>query len=62
MEPTTVSSIHEATKGSDWWLRPESAAARTVAYAVTSGYLRRHSHTQVEWTEAGLAKARRNLG
>jgi hypothetical protein len=60
-EPLTIDSIGAAMKGNAWWLEPESSDARTITRALSADYLRRSSHTQIEWTEAGLAKARAEL-
>lgn len=57
----TVTSVDEAMKGNDFWLHPTSDAARIVEDATRRGFIRRMSHTQVEWTEVGLAKARAEL-
>lgn len=56
-----IESITEAMKGNDFWLNPASEKAWIVNEAVQRGYIRRPSTTQVEWTEEGLAKARREL-
>lgn len=56
----TIAAVQQAMKGNAWWLEPGSEAARTIGAAVSAGYLRRFSHTQIEWTEAGVAKAHRD--
>lgn len=65
----TVASIQRALDArqpgdltaTDFWLRPESLAAQIVNMATKAGYLVRLSHTQAQWTNEGLAKARREL-
>ena len=63
----TIDSIQNAmtytypAKGDEFWLDPKGEKARIVEEATKKGYLRRFSHTQVEWTEEGLKKARQEL-
>lgn len=57
----TVNAIDAAMKGNAFWLDAGSEQARIVGEATRRGFIRRASHTQVEWTEAGLAKARAEL-
>lgn len=62
-KPTlTINTIDAAMKGNDFWLKGDSEAGRIVREATARGFIRRISHTQVEWSEAGLAKARAELG
>lgn len=58
----TVETITEAMKGNDFWMNGESDAAKVVAEAARRGFIKRLSHTQAQWTEAGLTKARAELG
>lgn len=62
MTNLTVETITEAMKGNGFWLDGESDAAKVVAEATRRGFIKRLSHTQAQWTEAGLAKARAELG
>ena len=57
----TVETITKAMKGNDFWLNRESDAAKVVEEATRRGFIKRLSHTQAQWTEAGLAKARAEL-
>lgn len=57
----TVQTIDDAMKGNAFWLEPNSDAARIVIAATRAGYVKRLSHTQVQWTEEGLARARAEL-
>lgn len=57
----TVTLINEAMKGNAFWLDSTSREAWIIARATTLGYVKRLSHTQVQWTDEGLAKARREL-
>lgn len=65
----TVASIQRALEArqpgdmtaTEFWLRPESLAAQIVNMATKAGYVVRLSHTQAQWTNEGLAKARREL-
>lgn len=57
----TVAVIGEAMKGNAFWLDSMSREAWIVNRATTLGYVKRLSHTQVQWTDEGLAKARREL-
>ena len=57
----TPELIQNAMQGNDFWLKPGSDSAKIVDEATKRGYVRRYSHTQVEWTDAGLAKAREEL-
>lgn len=59
--PLTITTIDAAMKGNDFWLKGASEARRIVREATARGFIRRLSHTQVEWSEAGLAKARTEL-
>lgn len=59
--PLTVESISAALRGSDFWLNPTSNAARIVTEAARLGYVTRLSHTQAQWTDEGLARARAEL-
>lgn len=61
MTTLTIEAIDQAMKGNTWWTRPKSEEAKIVLEAVTLGYVKRLSHTQVQWTEEGLAKAKREL-
>lgn len=61
MTTLTINTISEAMKGNAFWLDAGSDAARIVAEATRRGFIRRASHTQVEWTDAGLEKARAEL-
>ena len=58
----TVESISAAMKGADFWLNPDSEASSIVSEATRRGFIKRLSHTQAQWTEAGLTKARAELG
>jgi hypothetical protein len=57
----SVTLIDNAMKGNDFWLKPDSLSACIVAHATRAGYVRRISHTQIEWTHEGLAKARAEI-
>jgi hypothetical protein len=57
----TVKLIGEAMTGNKFWLDSTSQEAWIVSRATALGYVLRLSHTQVQWTEAGLEKARREL-
>lgn len=47
----TVESIHNSIQGNNFWLKPDSKEAKIVNQAIKEGYLRRTSHTQVEWKD-----------
>lgn len=55
----TVNTIDDAMRGNAFWLNPNSEAAAIVEEAARLGYIRRISHTQVEWKEEGIEAARR---
>jgi hypothetical protein len=57
----TINTIDAAMKGNAFWLKGDSEAGRIVREATARGFVRRLSHTQVQWTEAGLEKARAEL-
>lgn len=56
----TVTNIDNALK-SDFWLQEHSTKALIVRDATRSGYIVRLSHTQAQWTEDGLLRARIEL-
>lgn len=53
----TIDSISKAMLGYTFWLDPNSDEAKIVNEATKRGYVRRWSHTQIEWTWDGFAKA-----
>lgn len=57
----TVKLISDAMKGDKFWLDSTSREAQIIRRATALGYVLRLSHTQVQWTEAGLEKARREI-
>lgn len=52
----TIRQIQQAMETSNFWLHAESRDANIINEAVCRGYVRRISHTQVEWTDEGLRK------
>lgn len=63
----TIDSIQKAMtsifpyKGDEFWLDPKGEKAQIVEEATRRGYLKRLSHTQIQWTEEGLKRARQEL-
>ncbi len=56
-----TNSIDKAMKGDNFWLDSDSLESYIVQRATALNYINRISHTQVEWTEKSLAKARKEL-
>lgn len=56
----TPQQIQEALKDNNYnfWMKPESIEAQIIKAATEAGYVRRVSHTQAEWTEAGAKWAK----
>jgi hypothetical protein len=59
MKNLTIHTIDAAMKNNEFWLNQNSEAAAIVEEAAKLGYIRRISHTQVEWKEEGIETARR---
>ena len=57
----TVNGIHNAMKSDAWWLNRNSIEATIIRAAEARGYIRTLSQTQVEWTEHGIERARKEL-
>ena len=55
-----VDLIQKAMGVDSFWLHPESNAAKIVNFAVENGYVRRLSHTQVEWVSGEAIEKLRN--
>ncbi len=57
-EKLTVNNIDEAIKSNFW---EDATSLKIVESASDAGYIIRLSHTQAQWTDEGLAKARIEL-